>query len=42
MVSPSLEVFMERIDAVLRGMLRSNTGGRWIVELDDLRCLFQT
>ena len=42
MKSPSLELFKERVDVVLRDMvLWATFGGTWMVGLDDLRGLFQ-
>ena len=39
--SPFLEVIKKCVDAALRDVVVGNTGGRWMVGLDDLRGLFQ-
>ena len=39
-VSPSMEVFKKRAEVILENIM-DDTGGRWMVGLDDLRGLFQ-
>ena len=39
--SLSPEGFKERVDVVLRHVIVGNTGGRWMVGLDDLTGFFQ-
>ena len=39
--SPSLEVFRKRVDVALRDVVSGYSGGGLVIELDDLRGLFQ-
>lgn len=39
--SPSLEVFKERVDVVIRTQFSGKYGGKWMARLGSLRDLFQ-